>query len=147
MKSDSLKNSNPKLVSLEELHQESRNWLSAVAFWKDEIRFMRNLIVKNFVYFFSNDHKGSLEALVNKISEIDETRLNVLKSEVINHEKNLSDHLKYNTELDMQNFRIEHANISKHFNLFLNNYRLIKSELFRLSENAMKEKDIKRLVS
>lgn len=147
MKSDSLKTSKLQLISLEDLHQQSQNWQSTLAFWKDEIRFMHNLINKNFVYFFSNDQKGSLDALVNKISEIEETRLNSLKSEVVNHEKNLSDHMKYNTDLDMQNFRSEHAAISKHFDLFLTNYRLIKRELFRLAENALKEKDIKRLVS
>lgn len=147
MKSDSLKTGKLQLISLEDLHQQSQNWLSTLAFWKDEIRFMHNLINKNFVYFFSKDQKGSLDALVNKISEIEETKLNILKSEVVNHEKNLSDHMKYNTDLDMQNFRLEHADITKHFDVFLNNYRLIKRELFRLAENALKEKDIKRLVS
>ena len=147
MKQDALKSGKFKPASLEVLHQESRNWLSTVAFWKDEVRFMHNLIVKNFIFFFSNDQKGSLDALVKKITEIEETKLNVLKAEVVNHEKRLSDHLKYQVDLDLQDFRTEHTGITEHFNLFQNNYRMLKSELFRLAESAMKEKDMKRLVS
>jgi uncharacterized protein YfkK (UPF0435 family) len=147
MKSPTLKNPNLEQLSLEELHQESRNWLSTIAFWKDEVRFMHNLINKNFVYFISKDQKGSLDALLNKVTEIEKEKLNALKTSVINHEKHLSDSLKNLTDLNINNFLDEHRKISKDFVSFKVNYRLFKGELFRLAEEVLKEKDIKKLVS
>jgi hypothetical protein len=147
METLSLKNRDLKQFSLEDLHQESQTWLSTIAFWKDEVRFMHNLINKNFVYFFTSDEKGSLNALIKKLTEIEKARLDTLKTKVVNHEKRLFSDLKTHTELDKQNFRKEHLTILKDFYLFQNNYRLIKSELFRVAEKAMKEKNMKQLVS
>ncbi|SRR5690606_2978857 len=147
MNADELKNSLPKQTMLEKLHEESRNWLSSIAFWKDEIRFMHRLINDNFVYFLAKDQAGSFNALQTKIRESVETRLNVLKVEVVNHEKRISDHLKYDIDLDFQFFTKEHENIANDIARFQTNYRLVKTELFNQAEEVLKEKDIKKLVA
>jgi len=147
MKSPTLENRNLEKINLEELHQESRSWLSSVAFWNDEVRFMHNLINNNFVYFVSKDQKGSLNALINKITAIEKVDLETLKMKVIKHEEILSHHLKNHTAFDLNNFNKEHQTISNDFAIFQNNYRLLKGELFRLAEEVLKEKDLKRLVS
>ena len=147
MKSPTSENRNLEKISLEKLHQESRNWLSSVAFWNDEVRFMHNLINNNFVYFVSKDRKGSLNALINKITAIEKVDLEALKIKVIKHEEVLSHHLKNHTAFDLDSFNNEHQKISKDFAIFQNNYRLLKGELFRMAEEVLKEKDLKQLVN
>ncbi len=147
MKTLTVKKRNLKHINLEELHQESRTWLSSISFWKDEVSFMHNLINKNFVYFFSTEKRGSLDALIKKITEIEKIKLNALELQVINHEKHLADYLRNRIEVDEENFKKEHATISHDLDLFQTNYRLIKTELFRVAEKVIKEKDIKQLIS
>ena len=147
MKSISLKKRLLDQFTTEELHNESKTWLSTIAFWKDEVKFMHQLINQNFVYFFSNDDKGSLNALLDKITTIEKTKLDVLKSKVINHEKILADYIKFGTELDEEAFKKDHGAISKEFDLFQSNYRMVKSEIFRFAESVLKNKDIKKILS
>jgi tRNA U34 5-carboxymethylaminomethyl modifying GTPase MnmE/TrmE len=146
MKTTIFENQKFEPISLGKLHQESRNWLSAIAFWKDEVRFMQNLINKNFVYFFSNNDKDSLKVLLKRIQEMEKTKLDTLKKKVINHEKHLADYSKNKTDFNEQIVRKEHAVLTNDLDLFQTNYRLIKTELFRLAEEVLKEKDIKQLV-
>ena len=147
MKSISLKKRLLDQFTIQELHEESKIWLSTIAFWKDEVKFMHHLINENFVYFLSNDEKGSLNALLKKITEIEKNKLDTLKTKVIHHEKTLSNYLQYGKELDEEKFKNDHENISKEFDFFQNNYRLVKSEIFRFAENVLKKKDIKQILS
>ncbi len=147
MKSPTFENKKFEPISLEKLHKESRHWLSVIAFWKDEVRFMQNLINKNFIYLFSKNDKDSLKALLKRIQEIEKTKLESLKTKVINHEKHLANYSKNKTDFNEQIVKKEHTILSNDMDLFQTNYRLIKTELFRLAEEVMKEKDIKQLVS
>jgi hypothetical protein len=43
--------------SLEVLHQQTREWLSEMALWKDEIRFFRSLINKRLIKVKSEEDR------------------------------------------------------------------------------------------
>ncbi|MCB0689237.1 MAG: hypothetical protein KDC53_22015, partial [Saprospiraceae bacterium] len=77
---------NIEFYDLEDLHQQSREWLSDVAFWQDEADFLKRLIDKNFVHLMTGEGLSTAIRLSEKISNLRNTELKNLFEMIKLHE-------------------------------------------------------------
>lgn len=111
-------------TSLNKLHQESREWLDTIAFWKDETKFFANLINEK------ETRKSEYGKILKRLDRIHENLFDYLAENIINHEKLLSRLVKGEKGLADGDYRKEHNNLSKRMDLFLNDFKDFKKMVF-----------------
>ena len=132
----------PKLAylleaSLEVLHFESNEWLSEIAFRKDETAFFQKILEKKATKATSYEDKLELEHLQNKIIHYRFEVLEDLKNSVLVHEKYLANIIDYQVMDNDQIYREKHKAISDQMAGFEKEYKIIKKELFRFAEELL----------
>ena len=82
------------VAELDHLHKQSREWLSDMAFWKDEAIFLKRLIDKNFVHLMTGEGLSTAIKLSEKISHLIDIELKNLTGLVEIHEGKLAELLE-----------------------------------------------------
>ncbi|MEH6512702.1 hypothetical protein [Maribacter arcticus] len=121
--------SNPKVAlllgaSLDVLHQESKEWLDTIAFWKDETKFFANLLNRK-------EAKTSEYAkMLSNLDKIHENLFDYLEDDIVQHEKVLSRLYKGQKGLSDGDYREKHRSLGERMDLFTNNFREFKKMVF-----------------
>ncbi|MFO7674344.1 MAG: hypothetical protein R6V74_11600 [Lutibacter sp.] len=130
--------------SVDELHHDSKLWVSEINLIKDEIRFLEHLLSANYIDFLAAGLHKKIEDSVKQISvqkNIGTTLLEVINSQ----DKILSELIKYNSALSNQNYLERHKKLEIEVNSYINKYKELKQHIFKVVENVMKKKDQKKL--
>jgi hypothetical protein len=122
MKTTNLKNVFLLGASLEILHQESREWMDIVGFWKDETKFFEDLLNKKQP---SDKDKALHAQLIISLKNVSLELLNSLEDDIKDHEKLLSSLIKESKGISDWTYREKHKQlktriekINKDFNTF-----------------------------
>jgi hypothetical protein len=122
MKTTNLKNVFLLGASLEILHQESREWMDIVGFWKDETKFFEDLLNKKQP---SDKDKALHAQLIISLKNVSLELLNTLEDDIKDHEKLLSSLIKESKGISDWTYREKHKQlktriekINKDFNTF-----------------------------
>lgn len=118
-------------VSLESLHEESISWLKTISFWEDESKFYKDLLEEKLFQHISVDDKNKINSLLNYVIV---SKLDSFKSEVLIHEKSLSQVLNSNS--DSYDFRQKHRLYMQHFLELEDQTQQIKLGVFDLYKLA-----------
>lgn len=121
-------------ASLEILHFESNEWMSEIAFWKDETGFFQKLLEKIAPRVKSMESRAELEHLQNQIILFRFELLDQLKDKVSLHEKYLSNILDAKEEDSDQFYREKHKSLSDQIAGFANEIKKLKGEIFTFYE-------------
>lgn len=145
MKTKIKKNWQGREKSVEELHYDSKNWISEINFINDEIRFLNHLLSEKYIDCLDGGLFKKIKNLIIQIS--DEKKAGHALKEVINkHETILSDLIKNNSVESNKNYLLTHNKIEKEIYSFNNKYKNIKKDIFDIVENIMKQKEQKKLL-
>jgi len=129
-----------------EMHVESKNWISELSFIKKEQSFFDDLIktytlqLINAKYFPSNrDIIGELNDLQNKNSQ--------LMTDVVNHENKLQVMVDGVNQPKEENlYRLEHGKLIEETQQYLFKYKKLKKEVFHMISSVMKKEKQKHLL-
>ena len=121
--------SNPKAkfllgAGLDVLHQESREWLDTISFWKDETRFFGNILEKREV------KESEYGKMLNYLDKIHENLFDYLTEDIRDHEKLLSRLEKGEKGIADGDYREEHKRLGESMVLFENDFREFKKMVF-----------------
>ena len=120
----------------DELYVLTEHWKSDQDFFRDEIRFLYKLIDKFFVWLTHDENISNIQSVAARLSELNQ------EHERINEK--LGDHL-FNLESLIENeyggskeeFREEHVQLEESISEFVKNFREIKKEIFKVSEQII----------
>lgn len=119
-------------ADLEVLHDESREWLNDVKFWRDEIAFFYTLMLRKTAKDPSSEDK-------NEIGRIQEELLRLSGNEFTNLEKDINAHESYLASLMLSSsvssdreFREKHRTLLINVQAFFQRIRKLKNEVFLL---------------
>ncbi|HSQ47071.1 MAG TPA: hypothetical protein VLM44_09155 [Lutibacter sp.] len=130
--------------STDELHHDTKLWVSEINLIKDEIRFLEHLLSENYIDFLAAGLHKKIEDSVKQISvqkNIGTTLLEVINSQ----NKILAELIKYESVTSNQNYLESHKKLEKEVNGYINKYKELKQRIFKVVENVMKKKDQKKL--
>ncbi len=129
--------------SIEELHHDSRNWLSEIEFINYEMKFLNNLLSSYYIDLLESGYDKHIKELVNKIV-IEKKSGNALSKLILEHEKILSDLIQTNSVISNKNYLETHKKFEIEIIIFIGRYKELKTEIFRLIERIMKKKGQKK---
>ena len=121
--------SNPKTelllgAALNVLHQESREWLDTIAFWKDETRFFANLLDKK------QTKESEYGKMLKNLDRVHENLFDYLADDVIAHEKLLARLVKGEKGLADADYRDRHRKLNKRMEVFTTEFKEFKKMVF-----------------
>ena len=121
--------SNPKQklligAGLNVLHQESKEWLEIIAFWKHEMNFFTDLLKKKEVK--ESDYGQMLKTL----DKIHKELFDYIAKDIVEHEKYLSRLEKLEKGLTDNKYRDEHKKLSDSMSLFTEDFKQFKMMVF-----------------
>lgn len=135
-----------RLKSKEELHDNSKNWLSEILFVNDELRFLDHLLGSNYIDFLEFGLDNKIEKLVKSIKE--EKKIGVtLKSLIQNHERILAGLIEKDSVAGNANYMDAHKKLEFEMILYNKKYKKLKRQIFEVVENVMEKKAQKKLKS
>ncbi len=111
-------------ASLEVLHQESREWLETIAFWKDETKFFADLLTKKEI------KESEYGKMLKNLDKIHENLFDYLTDDIVNHEKNLARLEKGEKGLSDGNYREQHRKLNERMAIFAQDFKDFKRMVF-----------------
>ncbi|GAA4280949.1 hypothetical protein [Gaetbulibacter aestuarii] len=133
-------------LNAENMHRDSRNWLSELEFAKDEELFLDDLIKSYTLQLIDSKHFAESKKVIDKLSKI-QKETDALLEIVKNHEKGLSIMVDGINEFDKEKaFKNKHVKLIINVKNFLDRYKTIKTELFTVVKGVLKEGKQKRLL-
>lgn len=134
-------------LSTDDMHGNSKEWLSELKFVKDEQLFLEDLITTFTLQLIDKQHfsenKKAIEALQISIQEIE-----TLIKKVILHQNNIEimvdeiDQLK-----EEEKYKEEHKNVTRIVHQFLKEHKKLKTQLFDIIKEIKKTEKQKRLIT
>jgi len=129
--------------SIEELHHDSRNWLSEIEFINYEMTFLNKLLSSNYIDLLDSGYDKHIKELANKIV-IEKKSGNALSKLILEHEKVLSDLIQTNSVTSNKNYLETHKKFEIENIIFLGRYKELKMEIFKIIERTMRKKGQKK---
>ncbi len=133
-------------LSADEMHEESKKWLSELEFYKEEQWFFEDLIRSYTLQILDNEHFEESKLLIEKLTKIVE-QTQMLINTVKSHEKELSIMVDGVDQLEEEKaYRKEHRHLIMMYDEFKDRYLNLKTKFFALIKTVMKESKQKRLI-
>lgn len=130
--------------SVEELHNDSRKWITEIDFIHDEMRFLEHLLSSTYIDFLEQGYQYKINKIVTKITE-EKGAGKTLKNLLFKHGKVLSDLIKSESVLSNKNYLETHKKFEREINIFLRKYKALKKEVFDIVENIIQIKNQKKI--
>lgn len=131
--------------SEQELHQDSKQWISEINFINDEVRFLEHLLSAKYIDCLAAGLYKKIEELVHKLKEQNKIG-KTLKIVINEQEAILVDLIKNNNVLSNKNFIENHKKLEFEVNYYMKKYKRLKKQIFDIVENVMKQKVQKKLI-
>lgn len=134
-------------LSAEELHYNSKNWLSKLRFAKDEQRFLDNLIKDYTLDLIDSTIFSKVKPIITSLGKIEEEFQPLLKR-VNLHERQLQIMVD-----DVDQFKMEEAYVQTHMDLtvevnsYFEKYQAIKAKVFDMIGSIIKKRKRKKLLN
>ncbi|MDP2069764.1 MAG: hypothetical protein Q8K04_12480 [Lutibacter sp.] len=129
--------------SVDELHHDSKIWVSEINLIKDEIRFLEHLLSANYIDLLVAGLHKKIEDSVKQISvqkNIGTTLLDVIN----NQNKILAELIKHESISGNKNYLESHKQLEIEVTNYIHKYKELKQQIFKVVENVMKKKDQKK---
>jgi hypothetical protein len=120
---------------IELLHTQSVEWISDIAFWRDEAAFLYSLEVKKVLKELSSEEKNKLEKIETDLIKIAGHELDTLYDAVTKHEHSLSSLLESNNCSD-HSYIDGHKQVAQQVNFFDLRFKILKKHFFDIVKQA-----------
>ncbi|REE81606.1 hypothetical protein BX611_1141 [Lutibacter oceani] len=133
-----------RVKSIEELHNDSKIWLSEIDFINFEIRFLEHLLSSKYIDYLDAGLYDRIEEFTKQLFSKKADGIE-LKEVILEHEKILSDLIDQNCVTSNKNYLATHNNLALEINTFISKYKYLKMQIFEVVEKVMKKKEQKKL--
>lgn len=130
--------------NIEELHNDSKLWLSEIEFINYEIKFLEHLLSSNYINYIDAGLYDRIEEFTKEIFN-NKNAGTTLRNLIFEHEKILSNLIESGNASSNINYKATHDNLALEINKFISKYKYLKMQIFEIVENIMKKKDQKKL--
>ena len=119
-------------ISLEDLHQESRTWLSEIEFWRTELLFFQKIMKKRAMKLVAVEERNGIFSDPNYL--IQKRILDQFEQDIREHEKNLKNMIQEKVPFNEQFYRDVHKNFLAQFKAFDLDFKQYRMDLYSWAE-------------
>ena len=135
-----------KWLNAEQMHEDSKDWLSELKFIRDEHLFFEDLITTFTMQLVAPDKFSDHKEIIDTLSK-SQKRNNSIIEAVETHENNLQIMVDGIDELAKEKAYVkEHKDLILRITDFLKDYKTLKRQLFTIIKNIKKAEKQKRLI-
>lgn len=134
------------VASWQDLYRLAEHWYSDMEFYKDEIRFLFQLVNQHYRQLLEDNELEKSKVMAKGLMELDRNteKLSARIGEHQKHLESLFDHPFVNHEME---FRNDHADLEDELVRFTVEFKKTKAEVFNLTEVALRSEKLKHLLS
>lgn len=125
-------------ANLQNLYLSSRNWLSYIEFFEDEMKFFKKLLMKYFLSDANDDNVDMIHRINTEIKMLERQKNQVL-NDIFCYQSNLKATLEDMMQLSEQYLTVQHNKIQEEVKSLQPVLDHIKSELYFITEQQLKE--------
>jgi hypothetical protein len=131
------------VIDWQQMYVITENWQSDLAFFTDEICFLKGLMSRYFTHLI--DDIENTRSLAIHLSQL-ETNLEMINKNIKEHIRHLEDH--YSNVFDLANSIIidRHARLEDDMTAFVKSFRATKKEVFSMFEGILKREKGRHLL-
>ena len=133
----------------QQLYILTEHWRNDVEFFNDEVKFMLKLVDKYFVWLMADEDLTEIQAIMKQIRKL-EVGCGKIENKIVLHLSHITSVIEnsYNKgEIkEEQQFREEHEDLEEELTLYTKDLRVVKKELFKLTEGVMETEKWKHLL-
>jgi len=133
-----------RLKSVEELHDDTKLWISEIDFVIDEIRFLKNLLSSNYIQLLDAGLSKKTTELVKKISEKKKSA-KIFIELIKDHNNRLANLIESKSVTSNIHYFDTHKKLELEIFIFSKKYRKIKRQIFEILDQIMTTKGMKKL--
>ena len=123
----------------------AQHWQSDIKFFEDELSFFRLLIDKNLSLLIEASNIEKTRTMASHVTNLEKERV-ILSNQISTHVKHIAALMENPFAQDAQQFKDEHGKLENAFGDFTENFRSIKSEVFKVNEQVVHSERLKRLI-
>jgi hypothetical protein len=123
-------------VSIEDLHWESRDWLSEIRSWQEEVAFYQKLLNKMVGRVKTEEAKKKWDHYQAMLNNFQTNILHASQRNLEDHEDYLFKLVVNKAQVDDQLYREVHKKYAGQVKDFATNFKLLKKDLFGFIEHA-----------
>lgn len=124
--------------NIQGLYLSSRNWLSYIDFFEDEIKFLNKLMLKFFMVELNDDRINKIQLINCSINSLDRKKNTVL-SKIFCHQANLKATIEELMDLSENYLTVQHESIQQDVMALQTNLDEIKADLYLITEAQIKQ--------
>lgn len=134
-----------KTASWDEFYILTEHWQSDMEFYRDELRFLKNLLVKYFVWLTKEENVSDVHDMVTRLDNLDRKRDDI--SEKIQlHLHDIELLIENAFSHDEQKFRDDQSQLEEDIAQFVKDVRKAKNEVFKLAEYVIESEKLEHLL-
>lgn len=126
-------------VTLQTLYLSSRNWLSYIEFFEDEIKFFKKLLMKYFLSDANDDNVNKIHLINTEIKRLERQKNQVL-NDIFCYQSNLKATLEDMMQLSEQYLTVQHNKIQEEVKGLQPVLDQIKQDLYIITEQQLKDR-------
>jgi hypothetical protein len=131
--------------SIDELHSESKLWISEIAFIRDEIRFLSHLLSAKYIDYLYEGLSSKIENFTKKMTE-EINSGKILVDSIETHELLLPELIEKDNLINNIQYQESHTKLKNAVEIYLVQYKILKKQIFEVVEKVMQKKNQKKLV-
>lgn len=129
----------------QELYALTEHWLSDVAFFGDEVRFLSDLVGKYFIWLTRQESMMTVQRMVTRLNAFARTQKEIA-DRIKRHLKDLGVLMDGIDREDAKNFRFEHARLEEDLAELARVFRSVKKEVFTITEHVVESEKLQNLL-
>ncbi len=129
-----------KGANLQALYLSSRNWLSYIEFFEDEIKFFKKLLMKYFILEINDDSINRINIINAEIKRLEREKNQVL-NDIFCYQSNLKATLEDMMQLSEQYLTVQHNDIQEKVKALHPVLDQIKQRLYTITELEIRERN------
>ncbi|MDN3670531.1 hypothetical protein QWY93_14505 [Echinicola jeungdonensis] len=122
--------------NLEGIYVLTEHWQSDLFFFDDEIKFLKLLMEKYFLWFIEEINIEYSRVLAGKLTSLEKRRAELVKK-VSDHQKEISRPIQNNEKVVGAQLLDNHESLEVLWSNFIKDFRVVKKEMFRLAEEGL----------
>lgn len=135
----------PQDQYLQSVYALTEHWQSDVKFFEDELNFFHVLIDKYLPLLIDQKNVEQTRKMVSHVLDLDKSRV-LLEERIDLHAQHLADVVENRYVKRLPDYTEEHTNLEKEFSAFVKKFRAIKSEVFKITEQAIHSDKARRII-
>ncbi|WP_407428299.1 hypothetical protein [Arcticibacter sp.] len=124
--------------NIQGLYLSSRNWLSYIDFFEDEVKFLKKLMLKFFGDELNDDRINKIQLINCSINSLDRKK-NAVLSKIFCHQANLKATIEELMNLSEDYLTVQHESIQQDVMALQTTLDEIKAELYSTTETQIKQ--------